>query len=738
MKQKNPFITKRLVFVAVCLLAASSALAWSPQLLSLTKSQREFNSMVREWTQNARTNMTVETTAKFRDTVLLPFMRREMPNPFVPGGTEAGKTWAKEANDVYDAGLRFICDENYYHVWIPDDRVSRRAGKLVEQGCEEPFILLLSAFDPEIDWINGSKESRKRFGKSREIVEKRGNPGFINVLLGYYSYRFGANRPGDAPSVSFRKWLAARSFTNADEIPIYTLCHAFCGTAAYEMFTTTKQFAWANSMGLAEKTMNEARSVAGGGVASKVPRRGWQMLAENADAANRLLDEAESARPGMFETFRARQWIAGESRRCTREMSDIFFRALTAERLDDPDALVTFYCWYRLYPRWGQTPNHEEMLRFAHACRDTQRHDTMLPFFGAEILCRYLRDSHADPYQYFKLRPEEAQWCIDACLRQATNENACGYARIRAPFVGSAVAFYAGRYEDVGKFDPSLAAAVAERYTDRIFSDTAEVYDNANMFSSMHSNRCIRLQRLFDDGHFDEIMAEIGEIKKRNELKSGKWPDRYWLERFIRRLELDIQMKTDFEKGRDVAALIPKYIHGWWGHWWRCNDRTIQTYRPFSWENHMTWRAKLPKAYELEFSLELKPKSSGRPVVVVSRFVHEESRHLPVNGIPFVTLISEENRIGAYISSDYYEMFNVDSDKASWREVQGKKQKIRITCDGKRIDVFVGESATPLASSKKFAYAFRRAPKYGFLRFHGDNVRISDITVRLPRNEPLP
>ena len=274
MKQKNPFITKRLVFVAVCLLAASSALAWSPKLLSLTKSQREFNSMMREWTQNARTNMTVETTAKFRDTVLLPFMRREMPNPFVPGGAEAGKTWAKEANGVYDAGLRLICDENYYHVWIPDDRVSRRAGKLVEQGCEEPFILLLSAFDPEIDWINGSKESRKRFGKSREIVEKGGSPGFINVLLSYYSYRFGANRPGDAPSVSFRKWLAARSFTIADEIPVYTLCHAFCGTAVYEMFTAMRQFAWANSMGLAEKTMNEARSVAGGGVASKVPRRG--------------------------------------------------------------------------------------------------------------------------------------------------------------------------------------------------------------------------------------------------------------------------------------------------------------------------------------------------------------------------------------------------------------------------------------------------------------------------------
>ena len=729
---------KRLVFVTVCLFAVSSVLAWIPRFLSLTNSQREFNIMMREWTQNARTNMTVDTTAKFRDRVLLPFIKREMPNPFVAGGPASAKPWANEANDVYDAGLRFICDDNFHHVLIPDDRISRRAGKLVGQGCEEPFILLLSAFDPDLDWMSGSKKSRKRFEKSRKIVEKSGQPAFINVLLDYYGYRLNANRPGDRPADSFRKWLAARNFTNADEIPVYTLCNTFCGTASYEMFTSLKQFPWANSMGLAKKTMNEARSVAGGGVASKVPRRGWRMLSENSNAANRLLDEAETARPGMFETLRARQWIAGESRRCSREMSDGFFRALASKRLDDPDALVTFYCWYRLYPRWGQTPDHEEMLRFAHACRDTQRHDTMLPFLGAEILCRYLRDSHADPYRYFKRHPEEAQWCIDACLRQATNECACGYARIRAPFVGSAVAFCAGRYEDAGKFDPSLAAAVAERYTDRIFSDTDEVYNNASIFSSMHSNRCIRLQRLYDGGRFGEIMAEIGEIKKGNELKSGKWPDRYWLERFIRRLELDIQMKTDFEKGRDVAALIPKYVHGWWGHWWRCNDRMIQTYRPFSWENHMTWRAKLPKAYELEFFLEPKPKSSGRHVVVISRFVHEESRHLPVNGIPFVTLISEENRIGAYLSSDYYEMLKVDPNKANWRKKQDKKQKIRITCDGKLINVFVGDSATPLVCSDKFADACRRSPKYGFLRFRGDNVRISDITVRLPRKDPLP
>ena len=43
-------MTKRLVFVTVCLFAVSSALAWIPKFLSLTKSQREFNNMMREST----------------------------------------------------------------------------------------------------------------------------------------------------------------------------------------------------------------------------------------------------------------------------------------------------------------------------------------------------------------------------------------------------------------------------------------------------------------------------------------------------------------------------------------------------------------------------------------------------------------------------------------------------------------------------------------------------------------
>ena len=86
--------------------------------------RRQFDAMMREWTDNVRTNTTVETAASFRDNVVGPFVRREMPNPFSPGGAEADREWAAEASAVYEAGLRFICDSKW-----PRGRADMLAGE---------------------------------------------------------------------------------------------------------------------------------------------------------------------------------------------------------------------------------------------------------------------------------------------------------------------------------------------------------------------------------------------------------------------------------------------------------------------------------------------------------------------------------------------------------------------------------------------------------------------------------
>lgn len=692
--------------------------------------ERQFDKMMREWAENARTNTVAETSARFRDEVLVPFIRREMPNPFASGGAEANSPWADEASEVFEAGLRFICDD-YWSVWVPDGRLGRRADGLVRQGCENPFILLLSAFSSDFDWLGETKDSGRRLARAREIADDMARGEFLRMLLCYYRHRAGVAEKDERPRDYFAAWMTARDFGSEDEIPLCALCAAFCGSSTSTVFDPFGKFKWAKAMNAANDAMNAAIAAAGGGIAAKVPPKAWTMLSRKASLANEWLDEAERVRPGRVETLRSRLWVEGEGRRGRREREDGIFMEISRKRLDDRDALVR-YCWYRLHPRWGNAHGHREMLKFAEACWETGRHDTMLPYFYAETQCRYVRDANVDPFSYFSGNPEIAERCIDACMRQATNESACGHARITAPFVGAAAAYYAGRYEDMARFDPyvQLAASFQKEVND-IFPDVDSIYGNIGIFSCCNSNAFITLRRMFDRGQYAEALAGIDELRNGGALANGTENDKFWSARFAAELSLAIHMKTDFANGGDVMARIPLYLHGWWGPgWWRCSDRTIQTYRPFEWKSHFTWRAQLPKAHEIEFTLEPKPGTNGRHVLVLSRFVHEESHHLPINGIPFLTLIWEEGRTGAYFANDYYEMFNIDPGRAKWTGATEARRRVRVVCDGRRIKVYVGDACKPLRSTSRYRLALEKSPDVGYARFRGENVRVSDIVVR--------
>ena len=128
-----------------------------------------------------------------------------------------------------------------------------------------------------------------------------------------------------------------------------------------------------------------------------------------------------------------------------------------------------------------------------------------------------------------------------------------------------------------------------------------------------------------------------------------------------------------------------------------------------------------------------KPKSKGRHVLVVSPFVHEESHYRPINGLPFLTFIWEEGRTGVYAGADYKAMFDIDPTRAGWKKAEGEGRKIRIRGDGTGVEVFVGDGEEPILATTRYANAIRRAPEVCYARFRGENVRISDIAVRKPR-----
>ena len=690
--------------------------------------RRQFDAMMREWTDNVCTNTAVETAASFRDDVVVPFVRREMPNPFSPGGAEADREWAAEASAVYEAGLRFICDSKWW-IGLVDERICSRANALAKRGCEEPFILLWSALADDMDWHRTTKNSGPRLAKALEIAKSRKGTEFLQLVICYYRWLSRNGSSGEDIKKALRAWLASKTFGKEDEVALYSVCNTFAFGHDHGWFDGIGDMKWAATLDAANAAVADARETTTCGVASRVTRRGWRTLHEMHDSVRSLLDKAEKIAPGRAETLRTGLWAEGESRGGRRARFDELFRSLATRRLDD-DGSLNFYIWYRLYPRWGQTRGYDEMLRFAEACYETGRHDTQLPYFYAEIQCRYVRDSNTDPYKYFRDNPEIAERCIDVCMRQVTNEYACGYVRTHAPFVGEAVAFYAGRYEDAARM--SAPNYLCDRYNfSTIFNDLDqdEINAKAEAFEGSQSNVCIRLQRMLDDGRYEDVRDEIGRLRKTAAFKNTD--SCYWEYRLSELLSLDVAMETDFKDGKSVAARIPSYLHGWSGYgWWRCSDSTMQTYQAFSWEHGMTWLAKLPKAHELEFDLEPKPKTSGRHVLVVSRAVREESHHRPLNGLPFVTLIWEKDRIGAYLSCDYYSIIDVDDSRASWADAKEAKRKVRIVCDGESVGVYVGDATEPLCKSLRFAEAIKESPERGMATFRGENVRISNIAVR--------
>ena len=720
---------KMVIFAAIVVVAAISCMIVDKAFMSSTPEQ-QFESMMQKWSDNARTNTSVETTARFRDEVLVPFVRRELPNPFEPGGAEADKPWAAEAREVFDAGLRIVCD-GIWGMWKPNIGVCSRANALAKQGCEDPLILIMSVFDPALDYRTNQKSSKKTLGRAREIADKMPRNEFLQTLLCYYRRIAMVNVEGEKTKDFFIAWVKARDFNDEDEIPLFALCTAFCGEDARFVFESFGQFKWVGALQTAKACMFGAIRKAGLGVASKISKGGWRMLWERSQMAEEFLDEAEVLRPERVEPTVLRLRFDGEGRHGSRDREDELFMEISRKRLDDEDALYN-YLWHRLYPRWRQTRGYGEMLRFAQACYDTGRHDTMLPYYYAQVHCSYVRDSNTDPFLYFSENPEIADRCIDVCMRQATNEYACGYSRIMSPFVGAAVAYYARRYEDMARFDRYIQSGACSM--DRLgftFSDIREIYDKLGIFACANSNAFIRLQRMFDDGRYAEVTAGIDELRKSGALKEGSNNDKYWGTRFTEEMALAVRMKTDFVEGKDVEAKIPAYIHGWWGWgWWRCGDSVMQTYRSFEWENHFTWRAQLPKTHEIEFTLEPKPKTTGRHVLVLSRFVHEESHYLPINGIPFLTLIWEVGRTGAYFEDDYYEMFDIEPSKATWVESTEAKRRVRVVCDGRKVEVYVCNMEKPLQSTACFEEALMESPDVGYARFRGADVRVSNIVVR--------
>ena len=717
----------RVLTLLVCIAAGVLCHGWDlGKFIGRHASHDKYAVMMKDWVEFARTNRTVETEVSFLNDKILPFLLKEMPDPFVEGGSEFCKPWAKEGHDVYMQALRTVAGAK---AWGIDDALCRRARGLVEKGTRDPLLRILAALDPE----QGRYWNNKRPVAELSEVEKElgGKPqqGFLRFLLTYAKTVVRAD-PKDkkyrGAVLAFRKWMQERPDAAGNERVVQHVGASYFGVIYPEIYKGVDGFGWSCQMAEAHKEMSASVTRAGNGPGRSLPASSFEILADGRARCESMLKLAEAWEPGRPETIAALIYVTGVSRRATAGELDELFLKLSRRKLDDHDGLHQ-YLWYRLYPRWHGDRGYREMLAFADACLRTERHDTMLPFLFAEMQCRYVYDAELDPFAYFKKNVECSHRAIDVCMRQATNVCAHGYARMNAPFVGAAISYYAGRYEMVPEFTRHMNCQYKfDPYSlGRVFADAGRLTDAFDALSGTNAAVCVRWRRMYDEGRFRELVDEMANA-----------PQDVFTEQssrgFATTLRLNARMKADFPLGKYVHGRVKPYFPGWWNAgWWRSGDNSFDTYGGFDWQSTLTWRAELPKDHELHFTLVPKPKTKGPHILVVSRYVDQDDFVRKLNGLPFIRFTWEEGRTGIVFEKDYRKMFSSDFSNAKWVAADGPERKIRIKCKGGKTSVFIGDAETPVLSNVSRG-AWLNAPAVGYARFRGADVRIWRLFTRRP------
>ena len=313
----------------------SSVVALILYALSAFQPDKSFEQDLREWTENAKTNMTVETAVSFRDKVVMPFLRREMPNPFVKGGAESGKPWAKRAEKVFETGLRDFCD-GLDSLWYYNFRNCQKAGDIYNEGCREPFISILAGLDPRLDVYRGNddKEIYNRIlGREdgrfhiRYKVPGKDEVTLLDVVRMYALRRHGLMNKKDVVRY-IRSWLLWKKFSSEDEVAIYRIRHTLAGSAD-GIFEGIPGMSWASALDSVVTVNNEGVDTAGGGVAASVSTHGWATLNDKRRIAKEILEEAEEMHPGRVDTLALQLYVDGNLRKGSRAYRHQLFKEIT-------------------------------------------------------------------------------------------------------------------------------------------------------------------------------------------------------------------------------------------------------------------------------------------------------------------------------------------------------------------------------------------------------------------------
>ena len=655
------------------------------------------------WSESVRTNKTLFTSARFRDEMLLPLLRREALEPLL-AGPDTNKPWFAEA--------RAYAEDALHRCWFlsmtdrPGPHWGRAYDFTVREGSSDPFLMWMSVYGQHI-WHWDDKARPQLDELERRASDPDGTP-FQRFLAAHARQ---AVDPSDAHLAALRAaaaaWAASRPPSESRAVQ-----------QILAQFLDAKAPAFRAALAAAGADPWIALVFEG---SAELDRR----TAAGTDKAAEALEKAHALHPDFPEA--ALLLITVALRHGSAPEADLWFRRALAAQIDHRTAWAA-YCRFN-HPCTLGTP--DRLVRLAEAALATKRDDIGLPLEYARAMAAVRHDTDA-PDEAFWRDPDVAAKMEAALDPQIANPDLHAYARALAADLLAGVRLLNGDLDGALEAFGRAPVPVWSDDANLAFSDFGRISTILAGLTGPNKERVLPLYRKYAAGDWAACAAEADAV----------WDNCEDITPFEANLlataAAEAWVHTGYEAGepRYFGVLRKRQFSDWRNYSsGLALEEGTDDGSGHTRDGNPQW-LRLDHAVPAELSASGRFEPWGAPDVPHVLGVQLGSRlHCRDAATRLVAFVREKERVGAAIVADTASWDAATPvEPAVWRRLpEGWPVRWRVVSAAGRLLVFLGDEERPVLDAPLAAAGAAAPPAGPFCLWFGHrNARFFGVTLRKP------
>ncbi len=651
------------------------------------------------WSESVRTNKTLFTSARFRDEMLLPLLRREALEPLL-AGPDKDKPWFAEA--------RAFAEDALYQCWFlsmtdrPGPAWGRAYDFTVREGSSDPFLSWMSVVGQH-KWHWDAQARPQLDELERRVSGPDGTP-FQRFLAAH------ARQTVDPSDAHLAALHAAAAAWAASRPP----------SESRAVRQILDQFLDANA-----RSFRAALAAAGADPWLALVFEGTAELnrctAAGADKAAEALEKAHALHPDFPEA--ALLLVTVALRHGSTPDADLWFRRALAAQIDHRSAWAA-YCRFN-HPCTLGTP--DRLVRLAEAALATKRDDIGLPLEYARAMAAVRHDTDA-PDEAFWRDPGVAAKMEAALDPQIDNPDLHAYARALATDLLSGVRLLNGDLDGALEAFQRAPVRVWSHDARLAFSDFSRIATILGGLTGPNAERIVPLYWKYAAGDWAACAAEADALPPATHLEAG----------LLAMIAADAWTHVGYPAGepRYFGVLRKRQFADWRNY---SSGLTLEEGTDdgsgHTRDGNPQW-LRLGHAVPAELSASGRFEPWGAPaaphVLGVQLGPRLDCRDAATRLVAFVR---EKERVGAAIVADPASWDAATPvEPAVWRRLpEGWPVRWRVVSAAGRLLVFLGDEERPVLEAPLAADGADAPPAGPFgLWFGHRNIRFFGVTLRKP------